>query len=120
MGDLILWILVTAALATFVVETAFVYVATAKRLLKRNLLALDMKLVAYIWLAVGYPADIAFNWTRGWIMFRRRPREFLFSETVQWIVDHRSEVTIDQWQKAHQWAAVLNEIDPGHIRLGPR
>lgn len=118
MGDLLLWVLVTAALATFVVETGFVYVATAKRLLELpGGIPLDIKLIAYIWLAVGYPADIVFNWTRGWFMFRRIPREALFSSTVQWIVDHRSEVTLRQWQKAHEWAVILNEIDPGHIKF---
>jgi len=82
MGELLLWTLVTGALATFVVETGFVYLSTAQRLLKKDLLQLDMKLIAYIWLAIGYPSDILFNWIRGTWMLKELPREFLFTSRI--------------------------------------
>ena len=44
-----MWLIVAALAATFVVETAFVYVSTCKRLMAEGLLPADMKLVAYIY-----------------------------------------------------------------------
>lgn len=116
MGELILWVLVVAALSTFIVETAFIYVSQAKKLLDGGVdVPLDIKLIAYFWLAVGYPADVLFNWTRGTIMFRELPKEFLFTERVQ---RHVSVLgTHHQQRKAIGWAQILNRIDPGHVRF---
>ena len=110
----LLWLLIVAALATFIVQTGFVYLATAQRLLKKGILPLDMKLIAYIWLIVGYPSDVLFNWTRGTWMLRELPKEFLFTSRIQRHVDEG-----DLSEKVILWARILNEIDPGHIKRLP-
>ena len=108
-----IWILVVIALSTFVVETAFVYVSTAKRLLESDLpFPMDMKAIAYFWLVVGLPADMIFNLTRGTFMFRELPRELLFTARIK-----RHQFTTGwRGKKAKQWAKLLNFVDPGHVR----
>lgn len=111
---MIFWLIVTLVLATFVVETAFVYCATCKRLLEMGLLPRDMLAAAYVWLVLGGLADVVFNLIRGTIEFREWPRwgEWTFSARVK-----RHVRTADDWRriKADRWARLLNAIDPGHI-----
>lgn len=107
-------IALVVALATFAVETGFVYCITAKRLLDEGILPVDMKALAYFWLVVGYVGDILFNVTRGTWIFRELPKEWLFSSRVG-----RLCLGPDGWRKdrALTWAALLNSISPGHVRL---
>lgn len=110
---LALWLLAVAALSTFCVETAFVYSMTVKRLLRTVDVPLEMKLVAYFWLAVGLPADFLFNVTRGTVIFREFPRELLFSHRVQ------RHMRSSGWRlgRAIYWATILNAIDENHIKV---
>lgn len=111
--DLIAWVLVVIALSTFVVETAFMQVASAKRVLAAGVrMPLDIRIVSYCWLAVGIPADFVFNVTRGTWMFRELPRELMFSSRVERHFLHSAD-----WrgQKAAVWVRVLNAVDPGHV-----
>lgn len=111
---MIWWIVGVLVGSTFVVETAFVYCYSAKRLLDQGLLPRDFKLIAYFWFAIGVVADFVFNHTRGCLAFREGPRGLLFTQRVQHHVDHS-----DGWRydKAMRWARILNAIDPAHIRL---
>lgn len=122
MGELLFWSLATVALATFFVETAFPYVAFAKKLLKADIeIPLDIKLIAYIWLAVGYPSDWIFNWTRGWLMLREFPREILFSSRIQrWIDNPPGGRNTREYRKVLLWAQILNLGDENHIKRVPR
>ena len=108
------WFLVTVALASFAVETAFMQLASAKRALKLVRLPLDMRCVLYFWLLVGYPADIAFNLTRGTIIFRELPRELLFTDRVKRHCQDSASNSEWRYKKACAWRDVLNAIDPGH------
>ena len=107
----IVWLIVVIALSTFAVETAFVYVSIAKKILRLYKIPLDLKCIAYFWLIVGYPADIVFNWTRGTIMFLEFPRELLFTSRIQRLIYDKG------WrgEKAQEWAEIMNEVDPGHV-----
>jgi len=115
---LLFWIITSAALATFCVETGFITCVTMRRLLDAKLLEgsefFDMRCVGYFWLVVGAIADFVFNHTRGSLMFREGPRKLLFTHRVQYHIDHS-----DGWrlEKARRWAALLNAIAPGHIKL---
>lgn len=122
-----LLIAIAIVLATFLVETAFVYLATAKRLLELGLLPRDFRLVAYVWVVIGYPADVAFNLLRGSIEFRELPPivwrrvlrlklpipELLFTSRVQRHCDGSSGWRLE---RAQRWATVLNAVDPGHVK----
>lgn len=107
------WFVIFAIASTFLVETAFVEVVAAKAMLKRGLFTTELRLVAYFWLIVGYPADFVFNLTRGMIMFRTlRPGGWLFSARI----DHymRNPSACKRLDTAVRWAALLNTLDPGH------
>lgn len=110
------WLLVAVALITFAVESGFMVIATAKRMRDAKVtLPRDIKYTAYFWLAIGYPADVLFNVTRGTVMFRELPRELLFSSRVQRHVKAREHDF--RYHKALFWAKVLNAADDGHIDL---
>jgi len=107
------WFLVTVALASFAVETAFMQLASAKRVLAAGVpMPLDIRLVSYFWLVVGYPADVAFNLTRGTWIFRELPRELLFTSRVKRHYRNSSGRRLDQ---AILWARILNAIMPEHV-----
>lgn len=111
--DPVMWVIVVVLLATFTVETAFVQVVTAKVMLKRGLLTKEFKLVAIVWLIVGYPADFVFNLTRGMLMFRTlRPCGWLFSARIDYYM--RNPSRCKKLDRAVQWGALLNTLDPGH------
>lgn len=116
MDDILLlvkWTLIFAIASTFLVETAFVEVVAAKAMLKRGLLTTELRLVAYFWLIVGYPADAIFNLTRGVIMFRElNPHALLFSPRIDFYM--RNPNRCKKLDRAVRWAALLNTLDPGH------
>ena len=121
-GDygIILGVLIVTCFVTFVVETAFVYALTVKHLLKLKVkLPLEMKAIAYFWLIIGYPSDILFNVFRGTVMFRELPHEGLFTHRVQRHIDKNHLLLPEnrnwRYDKALEWALVLNAIDPDHI-----
>ena len=106
-----------AVVATVLVYVAFLALCGAKLIIGRGaLLPADMRAVAKLVLAVGYPADVAYNWTRGAWMFRRGWRlEWLgttFSSHIQARVDRG-----DRDSMTMQWVKLLNAGDPGHIGL---
>lgn len=108
------WVLFSIAAATFVVETAFMQYASARRVMALGVaMPLDVRLVCYFWLVVGVPADVAFNLTRGTIMFRELPHELLFTSRVK---RHVRESSGRDYERARLWADFLNAADPGHIR----
>ena len=107
------WTAVVTVAATFAIETAFLAAASAKRIDDAGVsLPVDVRLTTYAWLLVGYPADVAFNITRGTLMFQEWPQEWLFSHRVQRLVDNQD------WRgdKAREWAAAMNAADPEHIK----
>ena len=110
------WVLVPvliAGVATFSIETAFLAAASAKRIDAAGVhIPIDVKAVTAVWLLVGYPSDVAFNLTRGTVLFREWPQELLFSHRVARHMDDRG------WrgEKAREWASVMNAADPDHIK----
>lgn len=62
--------------------------------------------------AVVLALDVAFNATFGW-MFLEKPKDKLFSGTVQW---HYRNSGDWRGKLASFWKGVLNWPDPGHIR----
>lgn len=107
------WLAVVVLASTFTVETAFVQVVTSKAMLKRGLLTKEFRLVAYFWLLVGYPADFVFNVTRGMIMFRTlNPHGAFFSQRIDYYMHNPTRCK--KLDKAVQWGALLNTLDPGH------
>lgn len=104
-----------AVLSAFTVFTAFILVYSVKNLLDSGVkLKWYLKAVAYFWLAVGYPADIIFNWIWGTVIFRELPREGTFSKRVQ---RHLDESLGWRLGRALEWGAVLNAVDHGHVRI---
>jgi hypothetical protein len=108
-----LWSLVVVAASTFIVESAFLGLGSARRAQAAGVLSGEVKLVAYLLVLIGLPADVTFNLVRGTLMFRELPRELLFSSRVK---RHVRESTGWRHDKALQWMAFLNVVDPGHIR----
>jgi len=112
---LLVYTLLAIAAATFLVESAFMLVSSAKRAMDADALPLEMRLVAYFWLVIGLLADVAFNLTRGTWMFRELPREWLFSARVKRHVLESATRSEWRYRKACEWRDALNAIDPGHI-----
>lgn len=99
-------------LSAFAVITAFVFVFSVQRLLQDDVWCpWYIKVIAYIWLAIGLPADVLFNWIWGTVIFREFPRELMFTARVK---RHMSSSGENRW-KAERWASMLNAVDPGHV-----
>lgn len=117
---ILIWTAVSIALITFVVNTAFLAVVTAKRARDEGRwIPLETKATAYFWLFVGVPADALFNITRGSWIFKELPRlregEWMFSSRVQrWVIDGVQQQDWTRYQTAKRWAVFLN-VDPEHI-----
>jgi hypothetical protein len=111
------WLLVSILGATFVVVTAFMQVSSAKRAIGMGLkLPYEVRLVSYFWLAVGIVADVAYNLTRGTVIFRELPRELLFTSRVKRHCRESASKSAWRYKKACGWRDYLNAVDPGHIR----
>lgn len=110
----IVWAVLVTSAANFCVETGFMAVASAKRVIDAGAAPRDIKAVAYFWLVVGWPADVLFNWTRGSWEFKEFPRELTFSSRVQRHVRESSDWRLG---RALHWANILNLIWPGHIEV---
>jgi len=110
---LLIIILTSVVISTFVVEVGFVYVMTCKRLKAKGLLRRDFALNAYVLFVPSLLGDFWLNMTRGSWMFRELPHELLFSSRVQ---RHVNESSGRDLATALEWAAILNEIDPDHIK----
>lgn len=107
-----IWIL-GVCLVAFSVISAFVVVATFKKVVDAGRwVPWYMKVIAYVWLVIGLPSDVLFNWIFGTWIFREFPRELMFTARVK-----RHYYTGSGWreQKAGQWAELLNDIDAGHV-----
>ena len=103
---------ISACLIAFSVITAFVFVSTVGKLLKSGVWCpWYIKVVAYVWLLIGIPADVLFNVVWGTWIFRERPREWLFTHRV------KRHVSKTDWRgkKAKLWAEMLNAIDENHV-----
>lgn len=119
--------LLSVLIGEFLVYTAFFHVMNVKRVLEETegmglTLPRRMKLTAYFWLVVGYPADVWFNVTRGSRLFREAPKlfdgEWTFSARVQRHIDNGpGDLNHIDWrfEEAFEWAMILNISDPGHI-----
>jgi len=108
----LLWVAGLVLVAVFLAQTAFFNVFATRCLLQSGVpLPWPIKIEAYFWLAVGYPADIIFNWTYGSFVFREWPREWLFSDRIR-----RHVLSSDRRSRriALRWARLLNAIDPDH------
>jgi len=100
--------------ATFLVYTAFMVVASARRAIGAGVwMPRGVRLVAYCWLVVGVAADVTFNLAVGTLAFRELPHEFLFTSRVK---RHVRESSGWRQEKARSWMEFLNAVDPGHIR----
>lgn len=114
MEKLIIWLAIALISSTFAVYTAFLALASAKRLRDAGVpIPWDMRAVCWFWYVVGWPADVLFNWLRGTWMYRESPREFTFSARVQ---RHYRKTGGKRKDKANEWAALLTGADPGHIK----
>jgi hypothetical protein len=110
----LLWLLVTVIASTAVVYVAFLALCGARLIQSKGVeLPPDMRLVAHLFIAIGFVADVAFNWTRGALMFREF-KGTTFSSHIQWRVDN------GRWDQATQeWVRLLNAGEPGHIKRVP-
>lgn len=109
----LIWVAVALVLAALAVHTAFLAMCGAKLILAKVPMPWFMRLVIYLWLIVGYPADVIFNWTVGTLMFREL-RGFTFSSHIQDRVDR------GLWDmRTVTWVRVLNAGDPNHIKRVP-
>jgi len=107
----IIWLLVSAALATFVVYTAFLALCTAKRMIASGVsLPADLKLTCYLWLLIGWPADFVYNLLRGTLRHLEWPHELTYSARVQRLARKGDKEAIE-------WARLLNAGDEDHVKL---
>lgn len=108
------WTLVAVILAPPVIYTAFLVLASARRILAAGArMPAGMRLVCRFWLIVGAPADALFNATYAWVRFGERPREIMFSSRIERYMrgpDGR------QKDRARPWADMLNAAWPEHIK----
>lgn len=103
------------ALIAFVVISAFVVVSTFKRLLDEGIeVSWWLKAIAYVWLLIGVPADVAFNYLFGTFIFRERPRlnEPMFTARLK---RHYYNSSGWRYDKADKWRSWVNAVDAGHV-----
>lgn len=103
------------SLIAFVVVSAFIVASTFKRLLEEDIeLMWWLKVIAVVWVVIGYPADVAFNFLFGTIIFRELPKwgEWLFTHRLQ---RHYFQSTDWRHDKASQWRVWVNAVDTGHM-----
>jgi hypothetical protein len=99
-------------LVAFVVETGFFALATAERVEASSGIKLTgyRRGIVYIWLLIGWPADVLYNWTIGSLTFRELPKELTYSSRVGRLARAGNVKAIAE-------ANFLNAAMPGHIRL---
>lgn len=114
------WLIVAIVAAPFVVRIAFWAMCTAKRLRDSGIkLSLVDKLSVYIALIAGYPADILYNWTVGWVRFGEL-RKVTYSSRIQYYVSHDTwRYDREKQDKVTYWYQYLNVADPGHVKPKP-
>jgi hypothetical protein len=105
--------ILAAFISTGLVFTAFLAVSSAKKLRDAKIpMPLALTVVCYFWLIVGLVADYVYNWTVGTARFRKW-HGGLYSSRIQDLIDGpRAALPA----KALKWAALLNTVDPGHIK----
>ena len=107
----IVWAVLAIAIIAFVVEVGFFALATAERVEAAGIkLTGYRRLIIYVVLLVGWPADVLYNWSVGTLVFRELPRELTYSSRVGRLARAGNP-------KAVAEANFLNAALPGHIRL---
>lgn len=105
------WVAVAVALIAFVVETGFFALATAERVEASGIKLTGYRRgIVYIWLLIGWPADVLYNWTWATLTFRELPKELTYSSRVGRLARAGNPKAIAE-------ANFLNAAMPGHIRL---
>jgi hypothetical protein len=114
--SVLLWTLVAIVASPFVVRMAFMGLCTAKRLHASGIdLSVVDETVILILFAVGWPADVIYNWTVGWYRFGEI-RDITYSSRIQWYVRHPDRVPEGTQEIVNYWFEYLNVADPGHIK----
>lgn len=111
------WVLAGIVLSAFCVITGFVFVFSVNRVLREGIWCpWYIKVVAYLWLVVGWVSDAVFNTFWGTLIFRELPqwqdKELMFSSRVK---RHCKEGEGWRLERAALWASFLNAVDPGHV-----
>lgn len=119
----LVWVTGSVLVAQFLVYTAFLLMCGAKLMLSNGGdLGDGMELVCKVWLVVGWPADVWYNWTRGAWRFRSHwhgipiPewRGVTYSAHIQWRVDQGCDDP-----ETREWVRRLNAAAPDHIKRWP-
>jgi hypothetical protein len=116
MAHLIYILALIVVVSSATIEIAYVYATSVKKAHDAGLwIPREMLVIAYVMLVIGAPADVLFNWTRGSMMYRERPRwgEWTFSARVERIANDESH---PKHAYAIDWAILLNHFHDGHIR----
>ena len=109
-----LWLPIALVAVPFAIYTAFLVLCSLKAIEAQGVeLPLGMKWIGYVWLLIGWPADVLFNQTWGRVIFGER-RELTFSAHVQWRIDNGLATP-----KTLVWARFLNAGAPLHIKRVP-
>lgn len=100
--------------ATFIIYTAFLALCTLKAIQAKGVeIPSGIRTVGKVWLAIGVPADILFNWTVGAYWFREW-KGWTFSSHIQQRVD------AGLWDnRTQEWAVFLDAGDANHIKRLP-
>jgi hypothetical protein len=113
LSKVVVWTLVAAILAPPVIYTAFLALASAKRIRDEGIpVPAGMRLTCLLLYVLGAPADVLYNWTHGSRYFKEWPKEWTFSARVQ---RHANGPIGWRRDKARRWGALLNTVDPFHI-----
>ena len=101
-----------------VLEDAFVYCFTVRRLMESGVwMPTNMRLRARILYPIGALADVLYNQTYGRVWFRQLSSHgWMFSNRVQWNVDNATGARL---ATAVRWAKLLNAVAPDHIKRVP-
>jgi len=106
-------LLLLAISSWLVLGMLFPALPTLRRLkAHKHEMGLVLLIPIYLSLAIGILADVLFNAIWGTIIFRERPREYLFTSRLQ---RHWNGPSAKQYARAAPWVARVNLIDPGHV-----
>ena len=101
-------------IAMFTIYTAFLVLCTIKAIQAKGVeMPPGIRRIGWFWYAIGFPADILFNWTVG---------AYWFKEWRGWTFSSHIQKRIDDGRKDERtllWARFLSAGDENHIKRIP-
>ena len=106
------WLVVSILLTWFILDTGFLALMNARRVIKSgDSIHWFFLLPLYPLLAIAWPADVIFNVFGGTFIFKEWPREFTFTSRCK---RHKEASFGQKYARAVWWCDEMNKFAKGH------